>query len=95
MGNENKENATNNLTLHPKSRSPKQSPSKRLPAAVDAACTASSGTNSQCTSNVGVQVDQAIPEGADLVSPRFVSQCLMLALVMFPLDSFFVSAFRN
>ncbi|KAI8566229.1 hypothetical protein RHMOL_Rhmol02G0023900 [Rhododendron molle] len=69
MGNENKENLTNNLTLPPKSRSPKQSPSKRLSAAVDAAYTASSGTNSQCVSNVGVQGDQALPEGAELVSP--------------------------
>ncbi|KAG5560110.1 hypothetical protein RHGRI_003410 [Rhododendron griersonianum] len=69
MGNENKENSTNNLTLPPKSRSPKQSPSKRLSAAVDAAYTASSGTNSQCISNVGVQGDQALPEGAELVSP--------------------------
>ncbi|KAF7151195.1 hypothetical protein RHSIM_Rhsim02G0021400 [Rhododendron simsii] len=70
MGNENKENSTNNLTLPPKSRSPKQSPSKRLSAAVDAAYTSSSGTNSQCISNVGVQGDQALPEGAELVSPR-------------------------
>ncbi|XP_058192673.1 mitogen-activated protein kinase kinase kinase NPK1-like [Rhododendron vialii] len=69
MGNENKENSTNNLTLPPKSRSPKQSPSKRLSAAVDAAYTSSSGTNSQCVSNVGVQGDQALPEGAELVSP--------------------------
>ncbi|KAE9453163.1 hypothetical protein C3L33_14935, partial [Rhododendron williamsianum] len=69
MGNENKENSTNNLTLPPKSRSPKQSPSKRLSAAVDAAYTANSGTNSQCISNVGVQGDQALPEGAELVSP--------------------------
>ncbi|KAH7858932.1 hypothetical protein Vadar_029519 [Vaccinium darrowii] len=69
MGSENKENLTNNLTLPPKSRSPKQSPSKRLSAAVDAASTARSGTHSQCASNVRVQGDQALPEGAELISP--------------------------
>lgn len=90
MGSENKENLTNNLTLPPKSRSPKHSPSKRLSAAVDAAYTARSWTHSQCASNVRVQGDQALPEGAELISPRYVSQCLMLALVVVLLTDFFL-----
>ncbi|KAL6952610.1 mitogen-activated protein kinase kinase kinase [Sarracenia purpurea var. burkii] len=62
IGIENKENLTNNLRLPPKSRSPKQLPSRRFSAAVDVAYTSSSGTRSHCVSDNGAESDQTLPE---------------------------------
>uniref|UniRef100_A0A5B6Z2A7 mitogen-activated protein kinase kinase kinase n=1 Tax=Davidia involucrata TaxID=16924 RepID=A0A5B6Z2A7_DAVIN len=70
VGTENKENFTNNLNLPPKSRSPKQVPSRRLSAAVDVAYTASPGIHSKGSkrvSNVGSVSDQNLQE---VQSPR-------------------------
>ena len=78
-------------------------PSRRLSSAVDVAYTVSSVTNAKCVSNIGPESVQTLPEvqppkpsewkeilleaQQEPVSPRFVSRCLMLALV-------YVSIFR-
>ncbi|KAE9455344.1 hypothetical protein C3L33_12753, partial [Rhododendron williamsianum] len=62
LGTENKENVSNNLCLPPKSRSPKRVSSRRFSAAIDVAYTASSGSQSQHLSNIGVEADQTLPQ---------------------------------
>ncbi|XP_058208495.1 mitogen-activated protein kinase kinase kinase NPK1-like isoform X2 [Rhododendron vialii] len=64
LGTENKENVSNNLYLPPKSRSPKRVSSRRFSAAIDVAYTASasSGSQSQHLSNIGVEADQTLPQ---------------------------------
>ncbi|XP_057476240.1 mitogen-activated protein kinase kinase kinase NPK1-like [Actinidia eriantha] len=62
VGTENKENFTNNLSLPPKSRSPKQVPSRRLSSAVYVAYNASSVTHSKCVASIGAESDQTLPE---------------------------------
>lgn len=65
-------------------------------ATVNVACTTSSGTYSQCVSNIGTESVQTLSQvqppkpsewkeivrdDQELINPRFVSRCLMLALV--------------